>query len=179
MVAIFITILVLTMTLVGLKTPYVIQSRHLRMFRVLFPSWRFFESVTPTAKVYYRTSTLGEVFSNWQELQFHSPTRSLTHLWHNPDENLRLNYCVQLEQLINDLATLDPEGPLSFTDWPSYRIVMAAVIQNLRPTINPEIRFLQIKIGAIEFAQLSLSSSVSSTEYGRWSDAVIFPSQEI
>lgn len=139
-----------------------------RFLRILFPSWRFFESLTPIPKVYYRVKEDSPNYGQWTPLIKPEVKRRWFNLFHNPSENLYLTYQVQIEQLLNDLSVLSEQDQTPPEKLVTYRIVKAYIeSQILRLSPHP-IQSYQFKIGVLEFTP-------ANAEAPQWSEIIISP----
>ncbi len=142
-----------------------------KLFRVLFPSWRFFESITPIPKISYRINKTGLIYSPWQELNLFSEKRRPFNLFYNPSENLRITYQGQIEQLLNDIATTHSCSEAFIQNLTAYKIVLAFIRRRLSEIHPTGFKEFQFKIGALEFCgndfdkEPLLSDSIISSKY--------------
>lgn len=172
MLKIFLAVLIISF-FISAKLPRILNSPLLKQFRVLFPSWRFFESLTPIPKVYYRISRDGVSFLNWQEFQFNEGPRQWYHLFYNPMANLRLTYRVQIEQFLNDVAELDCYSENFHKSLISYQIVSTFLKQELQLRYRQDLKFYQFKIGVLEFSEHALSARP------HWTESLVSPEYEV
>jgi len=127
-----------------------IPKQNLKLMRILFPSWRFFEGLSPIPKIFYRTSQNGIYYSEWSPLTQAEPIRNFKKLFHNPSENLALTYQVQIEQLLNDISELSiSTSAISIQSLTSYRIVYSYIKEQI--LLRHSDKYFQFKIGALEF----------------------------
>ena len=97
------------------------------LLRCLFPSWRFFESITPAPILSYRVAHADQDFGAWQDALPPVPRTPLSFLL-NPRGNLRLACQSLVERLLDDLDSLSAEeAPQSV----SYRLVQQVVLTKL------------------------------------------------
>ena len=94
-----------------------------QLLRVLFPSWRFFDSAAPTPRLLVRTAEPGAPLGTYRDALPPLPRR-WSSLFLNAEGNLRLAYHGLLERLVSDVAELeegDAEGARGLV---SYELVM-------------------------------------------------------
>lgn len=159
-------LIVFTVIAIGMGISFMDNS-NFRIFRVLFPSWRFFEDITPIPKVYYRIQQNGFVYTPWIELQFSPGPRKFSHLFHNPDENLRITYQVQIEQLLNDIAIAQSDAEGFIPQLASYKIIFALIRLQILDRHPEGFESFQFKIGALEF---------TTSEFGKeplWNESIL------
>ena len=89
----------------------------LSLFRVFFPSWRFFEDTCDRPVLYARVNG-GE----WQRV-LNNPKRGLLSLFYNPEGNLFLAYGSLLDRLLKDASELASGQERLLVDSVSYRLV--------------------------------------------------------
>lgn len=129
---------------------HLIPKQDLKLLHILFPSWKFFEDLTPIPKIFYRVSQNGNNYSEWLPLNQNKPQRSIRKLFHNPEENLQLTYQAQIEQLVNDIAELPSSNyVLALESLTSYKIVSAYIKEQI--LLSHTTPYFQFKIGALEF----------------------------
>lgn len=139
-----------------------IPKKDLKLLRIFFPSWRFFEGLTPIPKIFYRTSQNGNSYSEWLPLPQKKPHRNIRTLFHNPEENLNLTYQGQIEQLVNDIAELPTnDSTLLIESLTSYEIVYAYIKEQVQ--LRHSDSYFQFKIGVLEF---------HSNNSPQWSEAL-------
>ncbi len=93
------------------------------LFRVLFPSWRFFEEFGSLPALSYRIKTKpSQDFGPWMSA-IPSPKRPWHSLFLNPEGNLFLAFHSLLEQCTDDLEEFDGKELNSFTQTTSYLLV--------------------------------------------------------
>ncbi len=126
-----------------------VPKKDLKLFRILFPSWRFFEGTTPIPKIFYRTSPNAVSYGEWQALPRYIPHRTIKKLFHNPEENLNLTYQSQIEQLLNDISELSSIKSTNIEILTSYKIVSSYIKEQI--LLRHKNGYFQFKIGAIEF----------------------------
>lgn len=115
----------------------------LQLFRVLFPSWRFFDSAAPTPRLMVRTAQPGEPLGAYHDALPALPRR-WSALFLNAEGNLRLAYHGLLERLVSDLAELDEGDAESARQLLSYELVVNLARASLRD-VQPADRF-QFKV---------------------------------
>jgi len=87
-----------------------ITHRSLQLFRVLFPSWRFFDGPIEQPVLFYRVAAGGGEWSAWQ-VALRRPPRKWHSLFLNGEGNLFLACYTLLDQLEDDLGKMDvPDG---------------------------------------------------------------------
>jgi hypothetical protein len=118
-----------------------------QFFRVFFPSWRFFENLTPLPKILYRVSRNGIDYSDWEHLNSQPPSRTIGKLFHNPEENLALTYQVQLENLLNDISASDCSTEFFYHNFSSYQIVLAHIKDQIHRRHAQPFHNFQFKVG--------------------------------
>ena len=154
------------MTLVGTT---LMNNSYLKLLRVFFPSWRFFEAVTPIPKISYRLIQANQFKPEWQDLPVHSKPRLWRQLWHNPQGNLYLHYQSRVEQLINDIATRSEEqSARDVTQSGSYQIIRSYIEEELQQYHPEGFQDFEFKIGVLEFSQIGQNGEPRSM------DSVIF-----
>lgn len=118
------SVIALTVIALAMLRRHEIRSRSLALFRVLLPSWRFFEQVHPGPRLWCRFAALDAEFGSWQEL-LRAPPAGWQPVLINARGNLRLACLSAVEQLCNELETLAPEqDPAQLT---SYQVVSCIV----------------------------------------------------
>jgi hypothetical protein len=172
MINLFLVILIVSF-LIALKNPRILKPLSFKQFRVLFPSWRFFESLTPIPKVYYRISFEDQSVSDWQEFYFHEPTRKWHHLFFNPMANLRLTYRVQIEQLLNDVAETHCYSENFHKSLISYQIVSTFLKNELHDRYGENCQRFQFKIGVLQFEGATFETLPT------WSESIVSPESEV
>lgn len=85
-----------------------IADMRLSLWRVLVPSWRFFEQVHPGPRLFCRIAAGNRELSPWIEL-LPAPRRAWSTLILNAQGNLRLACLSALEHLRDDLDALTPQ----------------------------------------------------------------------
>jgi len=75
-----------------------------QLIRVLIPSWRFFDGTVDAAVLQHRTSTDGQIFSDWQSTIPKPVRRTFGNLFLNPHENQLFAEHALIEYLKNDLV---------------------------------------------------------------------------
>ena len=103
--------------------------RRLFLLRVLFPSWRFFESIGVVPRLYVRASTVAGEWGDWTPA-LRPPSRGLWNLVLNPRGNLHFARQSAVEHLVSEAeGEIEAAGP-DATAWTS---TVAARIQD-RPS---------------------------------------------
>ena len=82
--------------------------------RAFFPNWKFFHALGMAPRLYVhfkRREPVGEHEGDWSDwlLVYPRVQRRVSHVFHNPEVNLRLGYQNLVEHLVADLNAL-PEG---------------------------------------------------------------------
>ena len=140
---------------VSFKKSAQVQGRAFVLFRVLLPSWKFFEDLSEVPIIQYRIGPKDEEIGEWQEL-IHRPKRGLGSLFLNADGNLCLAKHSLLQQVETDIGELDPEHTEPFLDSVSFGLTKNLVefeIQNrgeFRPGLKAQFRLSRQKQGAPE-----------------------------
>ena len=117
-----------------------IDTRALALFRVLLPSWRFFEDIAPTPRLWCRVATRDADFGPWREL-LRGPTRRAGALILNPGGNLHLACHAVLEQFQGELEEAPSDIPAR--ELIGYGLVANIVAYELRTAegADPHLRF--------------------------------------
>lgn len=97
------------------------DSRVLRLLRVLFPSWRFFEQVSELPVLELRWGEAADALCPWQPA-LRRPRFSCGAFVLNPAGNLFLAEQSLLEQLQNDLGDVSPGAESEFEQSVSFRL---------------------------------------------------------
>ncbi len=165
LVVIFFTIIIIFWAMKGIFDH--IPKKELKLLRIFFPSWRFFEGLTPIPKIFYRIKKNGESYSDWLPLLLQNNCqpdihRNIRKLFHNLEENLNLTYQGQIEQLVNDISELPKnDSTLLIESLTSYKIVYAYIKEQVQ--LRHSSSYFQFKIGVLEF-----HSNISP----QWSEAL-------
>lgn len=128
----------------------------LSLFRVFFPSWRFFEDTCGRPALYARIEK-----GVWKSV-LEKPQRSFFSLFFNPEGNLFLAYGSLLERLLKDASELQAGEEGQLLDSVSYRLVRNLVESKL--SLSPGVQY-QFKVcvsgeaATREFEQDALISS--------------------
>src|SRR4051812_5994815 len=77
-----------------------IAGKTIFMFRMFFPSWRFFDDIGHVPVLFYRKSTQGKEFEPWVEC-LNKPTRKWRTLLLNPQGNFLLACGSLLQRLVH------------------------------------------------------------------------------
>jgi len=101
--------------------------RVFQLFRAWIPSWRFFETLSDQAVLYYRIADgEGELTNEWRKALARPPRR-----WYsivlNGEGNRHLASYALLDQLEEDLGELDSTQLDSLAHLPSYKLVQNLV----------------------------------------------------
>jgi len=127
-----------------------LPEKDLKLLRILFPSWKFFEAITPFPKIFYRISHNGTHYSEWLSLPPSEPIRNIKNLIYNPEGNLYLAYQGQIEQLLNDITELSSSNSTALIEsLTSYKIVYSYIKEQI--LLRHKGKYFQFKIGALEF----------------------------
>ncbi len=142
----------------------------LKLLRILFPSWRFFEGLTPIPKAQYKLKFKNNTESVWINLDFHFNTKFniFKNLIHNPIGNLATTYQVQIEQFLNDLAENSLNDEFYIEKLASFKIINSFIL-NYIIIHHPadEVLFYDFKIGVYEFNSTHFECSPE------WSDSLL------
>ncbi len=112
------------------------------LLRALFPSWRFFESITPAPILSYRVAREHGNFGAWQAALPPVPRTPLS-LVLNARGNLHLASRSLVERFLDDLESMTPEEA---TESVSYQLVQRLVQRELGQSSPAEDRRYQFKL---------------------------------
>lgn len=104
-----------------------VRAPSLALFRVLFPSWRFFESIAPAPNLSYRVAHAGEDFGGWRDA-LPPVERTPLSLLLNARGNLQLAAQSLVERLFEDLDSI---SAAEAHDNVSYQLVRCLVQSRL------------------------------------------------
>jgi hypothetical protein len=105
-----------------------IRSRTLQLFRVLIPSWRFFDVADPMPMLEFRMAPEGQGFGPWLEAIERPGKRSAWRIFWNPVENERLARHSLVRQLLDDV---NDEVEPDIADSVSYELVRNLVLDRV------------------------------------------------
>ena len=133
-------LIALSLTALALLGRRPIDSRALALFRVLLPSWRFFEDIAPAPRLWCRVAAHGGDFGPWREL-LRGSTRCAGALLLNPAGNLHLACHAALEQFQSELEEAASDMPAA--ELIGYELVANIVAYELRTArvAGPHARF--------------------------------------
>jgi len=114
-------------------------SLRLSDFRVLIPSWLFFDDVDEGFEVWVRMPTSISDLGEWMPALAPAP-RGVLQLFHNPQGNLRLYQLSCFERLLSESQNF-LENPALFAQHPSYRLGL-----EIFKDAYPEARRFQFRI---------------------------------
>ena len=112
------------------------------LLRALFPSWRFFENISPAPLLSYRVARAHEEFGAWQTALPPVPRTPLS-LVLNPRGNLHLASRSLVERFLDDLESMAPEEAAESV---SYQLVQRLVQSELGTSAPAEDRRYQFKL---------------------------------
>jgi hypothetical protein len=120
----------------------------LKLFRVLLPSYRFFDCTTDALELLYRTSTeRQDSFGPWALCIPKPGPRKLKNLFLNHEENFLFACHALLEYFQNDLNDGIEEGiEEDIAESTSFRLVQNLVRFQIKK-LNPEARIYQFSLG--------------------------------
>ncbi len=114
---------------------YYLKSRYFSLFRVFFPSWRFFQEVAYVPMVHVKVFTTDFREQEWQPL-ITKLQRSALRLFYNPRANLTLAYQSLLEQVVQDINDFENKDMDKFQFTNSYQLVNNLVQFKLREFVD-------------------------------------------
>lgn len=96
------------------------------IFKVLFPSWKFFDRAGPTATLFYKLS--GTSNSEWVSCPA-PPKRNFLNLILNPKGNVFLAMHGLIDNLVTDINSMSNEttGAQAITEAKSYKLVVRLI----------------------------------------------------
>lgn len=106
--------------------PHYFSNRYFSLFRVLLPSWRFFEDLGPVPKLYCRVRSPQSEFSSWS-LLLEPKARHFSQIFFNPSGNLRLACHSLVEQTFLDINDQSAESADHFSETVSYQLLQNLV----------------------------------------------------
>lgn len=108
------------------------ENRSLQLFRVLFPSWRFFEDIAAVPVLHYRCENSSGEFSAWREA-LRRPQREMLGIFCNPQTNLYHACQSLLQHLESDIGDCQTEQEIgTFADSVSYLLTRHLVASLIR-----------------------------------------------
>lgn len=115
----------------------------LAALRVLLPTWRFFDEITPSLALQARVAHDAADFGGWRQImpEPNSAPRPLRALLFDPEGNLRLAYHGLLERLQSDLSELPDDDGDAAQRLVSYALVLNLVRHALAAAAPPKARF--------------------------------------
>ena len=122
----------------------IINSPLLNFFKMIFPSWKFFDESADTPVLLYR-----DLRSETWIILFPPPKTSWKQILFNPKGNLYLAMHSHIQQVLDDLNHLDPKELEHFQDHISYKIT-----NNFVSTIS-SVKEYQFKISSIRLDQFN------------------------
>lgn len=132
--------------LLSYSKPRLLQRRFFSLFRVLFPSWRFFEDVGPVSRLYYRYQLSNGKLSDWMETP-KFPQKKWHNLFFNPEGNLFLASHSLIDQAISDVNERSPNDKSDFSETVSYRLLRNLVeVDMIQSGLDPNQVPFQFKI---------------------------------
>lgn len=96
--------------------------RGLMLFRVLFPSWRFYDDVNYVPFLYYRFGHDEKNFGEWK-LVLPKLKRNIFNILINPEANLTHAYNTLIQQLEQDKEEVSEENKNDFVKSVSYNLI--------------------------------------------------------
>ena len=100
--------------------------RVFQLFRAWVPSWRFFETHSEQAVLFYRVAAAGDEMGEWRPA-LQRPRRSWYSIVLNGEGNLHLACYALLDQLEEDISEFDAAQLDSFSHTPSYQLIQNLV----------------------------------------------------
>ena len=164
--------------LIILKLSATLNWASIKVFRVLFPSWKFFESLTPIPKIYYRYSSDQKKFTDWLPLKQSiaisaSLSKRLAKIFHYPEGNLSTFTQGQIEQFLNDVSQSKVENGGELESLVSYKIVNFWIRSCILERHKNNLKIYQYKIGVLEFKSNEFSSQPE------WTESILSPLIEV
>lgn len=114
-----------------------IDTGPLVFLRVFVPSWRFFDEIHHTPKLYYRIGPSADQLGDWTLCRVRRERR-LSHLFLNPDINLDLAAATLSERFVSE-ASRAPDGT-DLEETVSYKLLREVVRSHLRHCCGPDQR---------------------------------------
>ncbi len=119
----------------------------MQLFRVLIPSWRFFDKIEYLPALVYRVKPMGETsFGPWSPLVFREG-RGLANLLLDSQGNLRMACNSLVERLMSDLEDWDETRSEGFSQTVTYRLVARLVRSQIQK--EPIGTAYQFKVGRV------------------------------
>lgn len=131
------------------------ESKFLTLFRVLFPSWKFFTGVTEIPALYYRILSEHGDAGPWLPV-LKRPERKWYSVFFNPEGNLCLAVQSLFQQVEAEIGELEPEQVELFEQSVSFQLLKNLALITLRSErlLEPGISF-QFKLNRIRQGDLS------------------------
>ncbi len=131
-------------TILSSLKPRYIPGKAIYLFRVFFPSWRFYEDICEMPMLYYRSvEPEGEWKEAWQK-----PKRSWKTLFVNPEVNYLFACQSLLNQVENDVNELGEAEHTEFARSVSYRLLQNLVLYQMRMQREGSFKRYQFKLMA-------------------------------
>ncbi|MBU6374529.1 MAG: hypothetical protein KGQ59_00895 [Bdellovibrionales bacterium] len=108
----------------------VVGGRRLFLVRVLFPSWRFFESIGVVARLYVREVDGERGYQNWTPA-LKAPPLSWSNLFFNPHGNLYFAQQSAVEHLVSEIEESEEGGSL-IEHSPAFALVHSIARDSIR-----------------------------------------------
>lgn len=125
-------VLLLSLVFFSYSNSNAMPGRGLQLFRVLFPSWKFFDDVAAIPTLHYRLETSPDLFTQWEEIP-KKPQRRLLGIFVNPELNCYLACQSLLQQLESDIGDLQSEGQAEqFFQSVSYQLTLNLVRDSIK-----------------------------------------------
>lgn len=131
----------------------------MNLWRLLIPSWRFFDRAGDTAILYVRKDGKKPNENQWQPV-LHPPSRTLANLFLNPQGNLYLAAQGMVTRLAEEISQ-NQSSPQDIEQWDSFLLVKNLVIHHLDQTTSS----YQFKIEISPAAGEDAYSLLTSKEY--------------
>jgi hypothetical protein len=126
-----------------------LASRRLAYFRVLFPSWRFFDELGGVPSLFYRTVQNGEM-GPWQDCLPNQSRNAFSFLL-NPTGNLRMASLSLVEQLVSEIQETDENQLEALSKTVPYLLTRKLVIFQMKKRgAFPPGQFFQFKIMGLD-----------------------------
>lgn len=120
------------------------KERSLSIWRVFFPSWKFFDHPGAIPEVFIRMGERSDQLSDWRPA-FRSEPRHWWNLFWNPRGTLRLLNSAAFDRLLQESQSY-LKSPDRFSESVSYQLCCAILAEEWRPSIRQG--FYQFKIVA-------------------------------
>ncbi len=132
----------------------------LKLFRALFPSWRFFDRVETYSLLFVRFSENETELKEWTKI-LTPPKRSLINLFFNPEGNYFLAANSLVTQCLEDINELNEEGIKNIELQPGY-----CMLKNL---VEYELK----KLGKIKYYQFKVKDFAAGVENTALEDRLV------